>query len=111
MAETQMVVESEQKRAAVGALSIAATSGRPRQAMEEHPAWPMISRLPAMLAVSIPLRGFRVCDLLNLQRRQTIASLWAETEDVPLKAGELQIAWGEFEVVEQNMALRLTRLA
>jgi hypothetical protein len=38
-------------------------------------------------------------------------SAWAETEDVPLKAGALQLCWGEFEVVEQNKALRLTRLA
>jgi hypothetical protein len=33
------------------------------------------------------------------------------TEDVPLKVGALQICLGEFEVIEQNMALRLTRSA
>jgi flagellar motor switch protein FliN/FliY len=79
--------------------------------MEGHPAWPMISRLPAMLAVCVPLSRFKVCDLLNLECGQTIESAWAETEDVPLKAGALQLCWGEFEVVEQNKALRLTRLA
>jgi flagellar motor switch protein FliN/FliY len=79
--------------------------------MEDHPAWPMISRLPATLAVSIPLSGLRVCQLLSLQSGQTIESTWAVTEDVPLRVGALQICWGEFEVVEQRMALRLTRLA
>jgi flagellar motor switch protein FliN/FliY len=79
--------------------------------MEEHPAWPMISRLPVMLAVRIPLSRFKVCNLLALKAGQTIESVWAVTEDVPLKVGMLQVSWGEFEVVEQSMALRLTRLA
>jgi flagellar motor switch protein FliN/FliY len=86
-------------------------AGLTARTMEAHPAWPMISRLPTTLAVSIPLSGFRVCDLLALRSGQTVASVWAATEDVPLRVGQLQICWGEFEVVEQQMALRLTRLA
>jgi flagellar motor switch protein FliM len=88
--------------------SSGAASGRH---MEEHPAWPMISRLPMKLAVSIPLSGFRVRDLLRLACGQTIESAWPTTEDVPLKAGEIQVSWNEFEVVDQHIALRLTRLA
>jgi flagellar motor switch protein FliN/FliY len=79
--------------------------------MEQHTAWPMIARLPVTLAVNIPLRGLRVRNLLSLHCGQTIESTWAATEDVPLKVGLLQICWGEFEAVEQKMALRLTRLA
>jgi flagellar motor switch protein FliM len=79
-------------------------------AMEAHPAWPMISRLPVKLMVNIPLNGFRVCDLLALEPGQTIQSKWGATEEVPLKVGDLQLSWGEFEVVDQIMALRLTRL-
>jgi flagellar motor switch protein FliM len=78
--------------------------------MEMHPAWPMISRLPVKLMVNIPLSGFRVCDLLALEPGQTILSTWVSTEEVPLKVGGLQLSWGEFEVVDQIMALRLTRL-
>lgn len=80
-------------------------------AIESHPAWPMISRLPVILEVKIPLSGFKVSDLLNLRCGQTIESAWAATEEVPLKAGALQLSWGEFEVVGERMALRLTRLA
>lgn len=87
------------------------SSGRAALPLEEHPAWPMIAKLPAVLAVNIPLRGFKVRHLLSLQAGQTVVSSWAVTEDVPLKAGALRIGWGEFEVVEQKMALRLTRLA
>jgi flagellar motor switch protein FliM len=71
----------------------------------------MIARLPVMLAVNIPLRGFKVCHLLSLRPGQTIGGTWPVTEDVPLKVGALQICWGEFEVLDQQMALRLTRLA
>lgn len=105
--QTQMTVAGGNGKAAAQN-SLAAG---PAPAMEEHAAWPMISRLPAMLEVNIPLRGFRVCDLLGLRVGQTVESAWATTGDVPLKVGALQICWGEFEVVEQRMALRLTRLA
>ena len=82
-----------------------------RQRLDEHPAWPMISRLPVVLGVSIPMSGFRVRDLLGLRAGQTIEAVWPATEDVPLRVGAVQLGWGEFEVVEQRMALRLTRLA
>jgi flagellar motor switch protein FliM len=78
--------------------------------MEAHAAWPMISTLPVRLAASIPLRGFRVCDLLSLASGQTIESQWPVAEDVPLKVGKVQLCWGEFEVVDQKIALRMTRL-
>ncbi len=90
------------------AIGTMATSGL--RAMEEHPSWPTIARLPVGLGVNIPLRGFRVNHLLGLLRGQTIASQWAVTEDVPLEVGTLRICWGEFEVVEKRLALRLTRL-
>lgn len=80
-------------------------------AMEDHSAWPMASRLPVLLSVSIPLNRLRVRDLLNLTPGQTIRSSWPLTEDVPLRVGQVQLAWGEFEVVDRRMALRLARLA
>ena len=85
--------------------------GQAPHSMEQHPAWPMIARLPVMLAVTIPLRGLKVCSLLDLRCGQIVGGSWAVTADVPLKVGALQVCWGEFEVVEQRMALRLTRLA
>jgi hypothetical protein len=80
-------------------------------AIEDHAAWPMVARLPVVLAVSVPLRGFKVRDLLSLRCGQTVESRWAVTSDVPLEVGELQLCWGEFELVELRLALRLTRLA
>ena len=42
---------------------------------------------------------------------QMLSSAWLSTDDVPLKIGAVQLSWSEFEVVEQRMAVRLTRLA
>jgi flagellar motor switch/type III secretory pathway protein FliN len=80
-------------------------------AMEGHAAWPMLARVPAVLSVAVPLRGFTVKKLLGLQSGQTVPSTWATTEDVPLAAGEIRLATGEFEIANQHLAIRITSLA
>ena len=79
--------------------------------IEQHADWPLLQRLPMRLSAGIPLTHFKVKDLLALAPGQIVASGWMVTEDVPLKLGALQLSWSEFEVVEQRMAVRLTRLA
>jgi flagellar motor switch protein FliN/FliY len=81
------------------------------QSMETHPAWPMIARMSLQMAVRISLSNFKVRDLLSLQCGQLIESVWVASEEVPLKVGALQLGWGEFELMNGRMALRLTRLA
>jgi hypothetical protein len=40
-----------------------------------------------------------------------IETQWAHGEDLPLAAGNVQLAWSEFEVVDAQLAVRITRLA
>jgi flagellar motor switch/type III secretory pathway protein FliN len=70
-----------------------------------------VARLPVELDVAVPVRDFRVRNLLNLERGQIIESRWANGEDMPLSSGEVQLAWSEFEVVDTQLAVRVTRLA
>ena len=70
-----------------------------------------VARLPVELEVAIPLRGFRVRNLLNLGADQVIETQWAYDEDMPLAAGEVQLAWSEFEVIDSKLAVRITRIA
>lgn len=79
--------------------------------IEEHAEWPLLSQLPVRLTASIPLRRFKVKDLLALSAGHTLVSDWLAHEEVPVKIGAVQLSWSEFEVMEQKMALRLTRLA
>jgi flagellar motor switch protein FliN/FliY len=39
-----------------------------------------------------------------------IETQWNHGEDLPLAAGEVEVAWSEFEVVEAKLAVRITRL-
>ena len=70
-----------------------------------------LGRLPVELDVSVPIRDFRVRNLLALEASHLIESGWGHGEDVPLAAGKVQLAWSEFEVVETQMAVPVTRLA
>jgi flagellar motor switch/type III secretory pathway protein FliN len=70
-----------------------------------------VARLPVELDVTVPVREFRVRNLLALQTGQLIESQWGNGEDVPLASGEVQLAWSEFEVIDTQLAVRITRLA
>jgi len=70
-----------------------------------------VSRLPVEVDVTVPVRDFRVRNLLALAKGQLIESQWGNGEDVPLSAGDVQLAWSEFEVIEAQLAVRVTRLA
>jgi hypothetical protein len=48
--------------------------------------------------------------LLALEPGQLIESQWGNGEDMPLSSGDVQLAWSEFEVVDLQMAVRITRL-
>lgn len=80
--------------------------------LEEPPAFggPVV-RLPVELDVAVPVRQFRVRHLLALVPGQIVETQWGNGDDVPLAAGEVQLAWTEFEVIETELAVRVTRLA
>jgi hypothetical protein len=77
--------------------------------IEEHPYWETLSQLRVTLRAGVGLR-FRVRDLLALKQGQVFESLSPSTDDVPVMVGQTQLGWSEFEVQDQQMALRLTRL-
>jgi flagellar motor switch/type III secretory pathway protein FliN len=86
----------------------------PPQALEQgDPAMfsAPIALLPVELDVAVPVRDFRVRNLLALAPGQLIQSQWGNGEDVPLASGEVQLAWSEFEVIDTQLAVRITRLA
>jgi flagellar motor switch/type III secretory pathway protein FliN len=78
--------------------------------IEEHPAWERLAQLRVTLRVGVRLNHFKVRQLLSLKEGQVFESLSPDTEDVPLMIGQIQVGWSEFEILEQRMALRLTRL-
>jgi len=69
-----------------------------------------VARLPVELEVAVPVRDFRVRHLLVLEPGQVIETQWAQGTDMPLACGDVQLAWSEFEVVDSQLAVRVTRL-
>lgn len=67
-------------------------------------------RMKVELEVSVPVRDFRVRKLLTLEAGTVVESRWNHSGDLPLAAGRVQLAWTEFEVVDTQLAARLTRL-
>jgi flagellar motor switch protein FliM len=98
---------------AVTAASLDLTRAAPKtpwmMRIEEHPHWETLSQLRVTMRAGVGLR-FKVQDLLALKEGQVFESLSPATDDVPVKVGQMQLGWSEFEVQEQRMALRLTRL-
>jgi flagellar motor switch protein FliN/FliY len=72
---------------------------------------PALARLPVELDVAVPVRNFRVRNLLALETGKLVETDWNHGDDLPLAAGPVQLAWSEFEVVESRLAVRVTRLA
>ena len=85
----------------------------PRPPVEEDriPLSEPLARLPVELDVSVPVREFRVRNLLALEPGAVIESQWTHGEDLPVASGHVQLAWSEFEVVDSQLAVRITRLA
>jgi hypothetical protein len=71
----------------------------------------VVCRMPVEVEVGVPVRDFRVRNLLALNSGAIVRSQWNHGEDLPLAAGHVQLAWIEFEVLDSLLAARITRPA
>ena len=90
-------------------MAAAAASPKPDTALAE--AWARVENLPCLLTVEIPVPGFTVADLVHLTQGKVITTRWIVGQDVPMRINGELIAWCEFEVVQDHLAIRLTELA
>ena len=73
--------------------------------------WARVEGLPCVLTVEIPVPGFRVADLAQLAPGRIISTRRTVGLDVPLLINGELVAWSEFEIVQNKLAVRLTELA
>lgn len=74
-------------------------------------AWDQVRNLACEFTVDIALPAFKVGDVLKLAQRAVVNTLWPLERDVPLRVNGVVIGYGEFEVVKNHLAVRLTELA
>jgi len=73
-------------------------------------AWSHVKGLLCRLSVEIPIHHFTVRHLLDLERDAIVDTHYEEGTRVPVIVNKQVIAWGEFDVVEECLAIRLTEL-
>ena len=74
-------------------------------------AWARMAGLPCDVAISLPVPGLRVRDLLGLAPGFVMRTTAPISADVPLWVNGQVIAWCEFEVVNERLGVRVTELA
>ena len=79
--------------------------------IEEHGSWPTFAEIPETMVAYIPLSRFTVHHLLTLEKGKVFTSKVLTSDLVALKLGSVRLVWGEFEMVNQSLALRVTKLA
>jgi flagellar motor switch/type III secretory pathway protein FliN len=67
--------------------------------------------LPCTLTLDVPVVHFSVADLLALTKGSIVETSCHNTSDIPLRVNNMLIGWTEFEVVGDNLAVRITDLA
>jgi flagellar motor switch/type III secretory pathway protein FliN len=78
----------------------------PAEELWEEAGW-----LPCVVSVALPLQRFTVRALLLLEAGSIVESSVADGADLPILVNSQLIGWGEFEIVHQTLAVRLTELA
>jgi flagellar motor switch/type III secretory pathway protein FliN len=76
---------------------------------EEAP-WAHVKGLPCRLSVEVPIPRFTVGKLLDLATGDILDTYHEEGSHVPVLVNGEMIAWGEFDVVDEVLAIRLTEL-
>jgi flagellar motor switch protein FliN/FliY len=115
--ETQSLLENAVQQQDVAAEAAAAPADvqereSPDRSAAVKPSLAMLAaKLPLQLDLRVPVPSFRVQRLLSLEKGQVVETAWSHTEDLPLWSGGVQLVWTEFEVVDQKIAVRVTRLA
>ena len=73
--------------------------------------WSEAGWLTCTLSVDLRLKRFTVRDLLQLENGAILETENVNGADVPVQVNTRLIAWAEFEVVAQRIAVRVTELA
>ena len=71
---------------------------------------PALAALPLQLDVFVSIPNFRVRDLLAMDKGSLFETSWSYTEDLPIWCGGVQLMWTEFEVVDNVLSVRVTRV-
>jgi len=72
--------------------------------------WPEALELPCRLSVALRIPHFTIRDLLALSMNSLVSTRRREGAHVPVDVNGVMIAWAEFDVLDGNLAVRMTEM-
>ena len=76
----------------------------------DETAWDHVKGIPCRLSVEVPIPGFTVRKLMALAPGVILDTHHEEGSHVPVLVNGQMIGWGEFDVVDETLDVRLTEL-
>jgi flagellar motor switch/type III secretory pathway protein FliN len=73
--------------------------------------WGELLLVTTMVTVDVPIAKLTVRDLFRLQKGSVLSSAQMSGVQVPIAISGRLIAWGEFQVAGDHLALRIVELA
>jgi flagellar motor switch/type III secretory pathway protein FliN len=73
--------------------------------------WAEMLSVSARVSVEVPIVGLSVRELFRLERGSVVTSAQLSTANVPVLIGGKLVAYGEFQVVGEKLAMRVAELA
>ena len=73
--------------------------------------WETVLDLPCTLHIELPVPQFTIRELLTLLTHSVVDTQQTDGSRVPVRVNGCLIGWGEFDVVNERLAVRLTDLA
>jgi flagellar motor switch/type III secretory pathway protein FliN len=74
-------------------------------------SWGELLQVPTTVTVDVPIAKLTVRELFRLQKGSVLASAQVSGVQVPIVVSGRLIAWGEFQVSGDHLALRIVELA
>jgi len=89
-------------------IPVAEAAATPARAID---LWSELLSVTAPVSVEVPIVGLTVRELFRLEKGSIVTSSQFSTANVPVVVGGKLLAWGEFQVVGENLAFRVAELA
>ncbi|HUO25931.1 MAG TPA: FliM/FliN family flagellar motor switch protein [Candidatus Aquilonibacter sp.] len=74
-------------------------------------SWGELRFVNVSVSVDVPIVGLTVRELFRLEKGSIVFSAQQSGANAPVKIGETVLAWGEFNVMDAALALRVVELA
>jgi flagellar motor switch/type III secretory pathway protein FliN len=91
-------------------MSTAMVTQQPQPAEQPADTWNEAQYLVCDLTVELRVPNFAVRDLLRLERGSVVDSHCKQAANLPLNVNSQLVAWAEFELLGDRLAIRLMEL-